>query len=331
MSTKYQKLPTEEKKKNLEASRKASDTVLPDVVPTAECKCVNCNCAKLPSGVNPEEIDESIEINPETLRVMTYINFYLMVILAIAITKYFVPQELLDDSPLVRALGYNNICIFWDYNPSMWIIAMVYPFVEIPLLLYIVLNWLRQREDFKNGRTNVPYWYYHVITVTTGLELVLFSWFRMIFVNRAFNPNAVSDGNPSPIDALAKYSADGIAGHTLPFAGFQLAMTLNAMQNFAYYGFHTTVFTGKMALLSKAYILAMVLVTIAKFVVTWSQICKYNKWFDICYDIAFDLRDPSRTHMARAIDVAWSVLVALIPCFLATYLRRHSRPFKVHF
>ena len=95
----------------------------------------------------------------ETLRLVTYAMFWLMVGCAILFHNTLVlpkgaeaceagdasclfPVDMAN-TPLVRMLGYNNVCINWDYTPSRELTAMIYPFVEYPLIAYAVLDYIQ--------------------------------------------------------------------------------------------------------------------------------------------------------------------------------------------
>lgn len=84
----------------------------------------------------------SLQVHPEALRIISHVAFWAMVLFAICMHKLFVRGVDMDDTPLVRLFGYNNICIYWDYSPSRELTALFYPLVEFPLLAYVMLYWL---------------------------------------------------------------------------------------------------------------------------------------------------------------------------------------------
>ena len=51
-------------------------------------------------------------MHPEALRLVAYGAFWAMVLFAIAMHSLFVRGVDMDDTPLVRLFGYNNICIY---------------------------------------------------------------------------------------------------------------------------------------------------------------------------------------------------------------------------
>ena len=129
-----------------------------------------CQRRHLPSGW----------VHPEALRLVAYGAFWAMVLLAIAMHSLFVRGVDMDDTPLVRLFGYNNICICGT-TPSRNS-RPVLPLVEFPLLACVVLNWLQVRQSHRQGAPRSG------STACQALpgQLVLLSWFRMVFVVMAF-------------------------------------------------------------------------------------------------------------------------------------------------
>jgi len=167
-----------------------------------------------------------------------------MVLIAVFITKVFVKEDL-SVSPLIQMFGYNNICIMWDYEPATSAVAMVYPAVEVPLVLYLLLNFLRVREAYRAGLISRAR--FGVCCAMFPAELTFILWFRMIFVVKAFV---------------------NVQGHTMVFHGLMLALCMVALQNHLY---HDSI--GKLVgprWISISYLVALYAVTLAKFVIVWS-------------------------------------------------------------
>jgi hypothetical protein len=114
-------------------------------------------------------------IHPETVRLVAYFAFYGMVALAAFATHMWVDADL-SVSPLVKYFGYNNVCIFWDYEPATSIVAMYYPVMELPLLLYVVLNFARSWDAFSNGRMSRGK--FIAIAAMFPVEFLGIMWFR---------------------------------------------------------------------------------------------------------------------------------------------------------
>jgi len=187
--------------------------------------------------------DERIvfRIDTEAFRFITYILFWVMCFTAILITKFYMHAFLLagpgnvtnscspfkmDDflgsdpvdrtngfdiyteSPLKQVLGYNNICTFWDFSPSLEIIAVIYAYVEYALITYIVAEFTLAAISYKKGYVSKRYWKVHKIMFP--INLVLCASFRMVFV--------------VAVD-------DSLRGHTAGFVSLQLALISVALLN----------------------------------------------------------------------------------------------------
>jgi hypothetical protein len=274
-----------------------------------------------------------ISIHPEKFRVAAYLAFWGMVLIAYIITNSLVPTILLENSALIRTFGYNNICLNWDYAPSLWISALLYPAVEIPLLTYVFLNWLRQKKTLEDERGATPKVFY-LLTFMTIIEFVLFAWFRMIFVNRGFTFDDFTLG-PTKIDTsnnlmvafttLNQYSMDNIGGHTAPFTGLQIAMAINALQNYYFHSYHSHAFSGRKRVVGRCYVLLLMCVTIVKQSLTWATICQTLQWNNTCVG-AIDVSNETYKRAAKFLDILWMLLVAVVPFFLSIYLLRITPP-----
>ena len=75
-----------------------------------------------------------------------------MVGLAVILTKAIVDEKLIANTALSAVFGYNNICVYWDYSPVREIIAVYFPLVEVPLLMYVMLVAIRSHTTFKQGK-----------------------------------------------------------------------------------------------------------------------------------------------------------------------------------
>ena len=82
-----------------------------------------------------------LTIHPETLRCIGYLNFWIMVLISMIVTRVAVDVDM-ENTPLIEVFGYNNICIYWDYSPAREVAAMIYPTVEFSLLGYLLASHL---------------------------------------------------------------------------------------------------------------------------------------------------------------------------------------------
>jgi len=187
----------------------------------------------------PEKDGETLDlvVSVECIRVIAYINFWIMIICARILNNVLVAPRLAEgdgttcgayngdfgddmgiqpgdgfdvttESHLVRLFGYNNLCTAWDYTPSREITAMIYPIFEYALLLYLCFEYVQTKLYFKKGWVSETY--YRVFQIFFFPTILGCAWFRMIFVVIAYD-------NPSL--------------HTLGFLGLQITLILVAMLN----------------------------------------------------------------------------------------------------
>lgn len=271
-----------------------------------------------PEPSPPDASEASLHVHPESLRVVTYLAFWIMVGCAVLFHTYLVKdedihpfdganigadpsrEERMAATPLVEQFGYNNICIYWDYTPSRELTAMIYPIVEYPLVAYLILTFLQIRASYRSGE--LPLWFLRFSICCFVVKLILVAWFRMIFVVIAFK---------------------NVIGHTLGFQGLQLALIVICLENFIG-GFLWGKATGKWwklpyltvtqtTVVAGLYVALLVTVTIIKLTLVIS-IFANNPVVDSTTD--------SGAAFSHAMDRMWLLLAAVCPLFIALHLRR---------
>ena len=245
-----------------------------------------------------------LTIHPETMRVAAYLGFWSMVLLAIIVTSVAVDVDM-NTTPLIETFGYNNICIYWDYSPAREIAAMFYPIVEYPLVAYVVLTFLQYKASVEKGL--VPTWFYRLSMVIMSVQLVLFAWFRMIFVIEAFGD---------------------VVGHTMGFLGLQLGLVLNSLHNAIYNHIlgtsldsmaglqWTRIGTRGTRILFWCYVVLLTVVTTIKLAHTMTLFAGSP---------FVDTTTPSGARFAQSMDLLWMLLAAVLPLSLAV-AQRISEP-----
>jgi hypothetical protein len=244
--------------------------------------------------------------------------FWFMVGCAMLLSHLLIAPGVLETSPLNLVLGYNNICVYWDYPAVESKIAMLYPFVEIPLVSYVALLQWRWQTIY---HTN---WFTKSIGTVFGLAALLCTlWFRMIFVHKAFD---------DPLDEPAKWpkhphwaAPDSVFWHTLPFWGLQFALAIVAIQNYWFY----IVLDAEHSKLdpnvekkrawgggpwSYAYIVGIILVTITK--LTYGY-CVYSGYIAVVIPGSNPVTPTTIGVFGRYLDTAWMIMAAVIPLILA--------------
>jgi len=117
----------------------------------------------------------------------------------------------IDQSHLVEAFGYPNLCTAWDYTPAREIIAMYFPALEYSIVIYLVFNYITDMLSYQRG--SLPDWYWNASKVLFPIAIFLAIQFRMIFVLIAY---------------------ENIKTHTAAFLGFQFTIVIIAIMNTFY-------------------------------------------------------------------------------------------------
>jgi hypothetical protein len=154
-----------------------------------------------------------IRLVVEKLRLMGYAGFWLVVITGIILTRLFADLNL-ETSLLTKVFGYNNICVYFDYAPSTYVLPFLWAVTLVMLLLYIVVHWIHMRDEVQAGTLSPAL--YNTLTSLKGFEALTLISFTTIF---AVNPSAPSHDNYT------------LAIHTAPFFLLQLGMVSLAMSN----------------------------------------------------------------------------------------------------
>jgi len=231
-------------------------------------------------------------VHPEVFRLITYFGFWSMVALAIVSFRLTVTGVDMERTPLVDQFGYNNICIYWDYSPAREIAALYYPLVEYPMVVYVFLTYLQLRSS-ASARL-IPAYLYNLCAGIMLVQVVLFSWFRMIFVVEAFKD---------------------VKGHTLGFFGLQLSLALNAVHNFL---FNQYIKANWLSFLGLSYNASRVFMWIYLIGLVGVTFVKLAHGMLLFYSTSFiDLGTPSGRFIAQSLDFLWMLFAALLPIPIA--------------
>jgi hypothetical protein len=241
----------------------------------------------------------AFQTNPEMVRFITYVAFWLMCLFAFIVTKATINEDIITHSALVKTFGYNNICVFWDYSPSREATSVVYEFVEMPLLVYSFLAWQRTYAAHRQQLISKA-----LIVATKVLMPVV--CLLLLQVHLIFTILAYVD----------------IAGHTAGFLCLQVALVIIAILNQQYHHevgtFRLHVDTSWVAKvvhnwkLGQMYIVLTCLVTFTKLTIDIYALAKSR---------------ITSNEVAVAVERIWMFLNAVVPMFLSYWLSRHTASF----
>ncbi len=256
------------------------------------------------TGTNHHGKGELI-IDPEFFRFLGYLSFWFMIIVSVIVTSATV--DVPDPNPLELTFGYTNICLYFDYDPPRIVAAMIYPMVEYSMVLYVLTNWYIARTTFqRHGKT-----IYTIFTVATCVEVVLIAWFRLVFVVRAF---------------------EDVVGHTIPFMGLQITLSMIAVQNTVYYNLlHDDEVNWKrlsctgslqsyLSIFGWIYTILLFVVTMVKIILTSGVLNGHP---------LMEIGTPAQEAVGSFFDWTWMFLAAVTPFLISIYLMCEDKRPKI--
>mmetsp|Transcript_17013 Transcript_17013/g.39073 ORF Transcript_17013/g.39073 Transcript_17013/m.39073 type:complete len:355 (+) Transcript_17013:168-1232(+) len=213
---------------------------------------------------------------------------------------------------LLEITGLTNICVYWDYSPAREIVAVVYPFFELTLLMYTTLDWLNTQLSFARGE--IPKWYLIFHHCKFGLCMFLFTQFRLIFVLIAYV---------------------NVQGHTAAFLCLQIALVLVAIDNFLYVLLTKQTYprsrlplktTKQVRACAAAYLLCNLVVAGFKLYGTAYIVATGNGPPLYLRELKEAEEGEESLRLGKVIDTFWMLFNAVIPFLIATVRAQHEAP-----
>ncbi|CAE8618682.1 unnamed protein product [Polarella glacialis] len=102
---------------------------------------------------------------------------FLTMAISAVITWIFKPEQL-TDNPILRMVGYNNPCVFWDSPPALWVAFMLFTPTVYFSIRYAALDSMRAKSDPELGRLKyriilvLNFWYAFSQCLTMGIFVV---------------------------------------------------------------------------------------------------------------------------------------------------------------
>jgi len=155
-------------------------------------------------------INHDITFVVEKIRLVGYIGFWMVVLTGIFLTKMFGNVDL-QNTILMKVFGYNNICVYFDYPPSTYVLPWLWAVTLVLLLCYMTAHWLQMRAEVQQGVLAA-----NIYRLLSGLKL--FEAFTMVAFSTSF---AV---HPEGRDRTLYI-------HTVPFFLLQIGLVSLAMSN----------------------------------------------------------------------------------------------------
>ena len=224
---------------------------------------------------------------------MGYCGFWLVVLTGIFLTRNFSDVNL-EETLLVEVFGYNNICVYFDFPPSTYVLPLLWAVTLVALLAYIAAHWLQMRAEVQEGMLTRTV--YNVLTSLKSFEAFTLISFSTIF--------AV---HPMGWDHTLYI-------HTAPFFLLQLGLVSLAMSN-TLHGIKSTYWQrlGLPSWFSRAaiiYCIVFALVVAFKIPYATNAMAGYPWW----------QQTDSLKNLAGRVDQAFLVCAAIVPMAKAAYL-----------
>ena len=224
-------------------------------------------------------------INPELLRIYSYLFFWTIVFFGWYFTKHHSDVDF-HDNILIDTFGSNSICILFDHPPGNYILPSLWALNYLLLFSYSVSCWLRVYHEKVLEHTNQSRYYF--FTICTCIEILSFTIFSTIF---AITPE------------------ENVAIHTLPFTFLIIGLSILSGKNYIYYQFVTE-------LTDKEKIQSKVVTSIHIFVSLFKIIFQFYALFQP------DVINNENLLFANEIfSIIWILTAAIIPIYTSWMLK----------
>ncbi|EAZ91095.1 hypothetical protein [Crocosphaera chwakensis] len=241
----------------------------------------------------------SLTFNPEILRIISYVALIIILLIGAILTETMVNIDP-HTTAIYKLFGFNHSCNWLDYEPSRTVAAMLLPLWEIPFLFYIIFNFLRIQDAYKENKA--PRYTYIVSTIFLPIEILLTVWFRIVFV---WSPEV------------------NFLHHYLPYIGFQFLLFLVAFENALYFYAMKALPFKNSRFLAISYLVVLFAVTVAYTVVGLS-IAFGHPILDL-------INDPAQRVFFRSLTNFYTILVVPVPIILSVLELKRSPNHQLSF
>ena len=159
-----------------------------------------------------DDAKTQIIIVPEAFRMLFYAAFMGFLALGYVITSSSGNLDL-DSNPIIDRFGTNNMCIYFDEKPFIYISSFLYIFLLMILLAYEATEWYRVFDAWRDDKL-IRTCTYVLYCICSTLEIISYIYFVQVFAVRP---------------------KDNIFVHTLPYYAFVLALWLMSFKHAVYF------------------------------------------------------------------------------------------------
>ncbi len=241
----------------------------------------------------------SLAFNPEIFRLVAYVGLIVVLLAGVIITDKFVDVDP-HKTAIYRLFGFNHLCNVLDHEPSRTITAMLLPLWELPFLLYVIFNFLRIKDAYKEKQA--PQYTYIISSILLPIEILLTVWFRIVYV---WSPEV------------------NFLYHYLPYIGFQVLLFLVAFENSLYFYAVKALPFNNSRPISVGYLVVLLVVT-TLYIVIGLSVAFGHPLLDL-------VNDPGERSIFQALTNFYSVLVIPVPMLLSVLELKRSPNHKLSF
>jgi hypothetical protein len=251
------------------------------------------------SGKTAPNYAFSLTFNPEILRLTAYFGLIFTMAVGAILTATVVKVDP-HTTAIYKLFGFNHLCNVLDHEPSRTITAMIWPLWEIPFLLYVIFNFLRIQDAYREKKA--PGYTFFVAAIFLPIEILLTLWVRIIYV---WSPEV------------------NFLNHYLPYICLQVLLFLVAFENALYfYAMKSLPFKNNRKI-GIAYIVLLFVVT-ALYILVGISVALGHPILDLVNDLG-------QRQLFRSLTNVYSVLVIPIPIIVSVLELKRSPHHKLSF
>lgn len=231
----------------------------------------------------------SYTVNPESLRVVVYVFFTVIMLVGYLITTTF-SEHAIHHNTLKDLWGYNNLCVVFDHPPATYVLPTLYAVNLFFIALYFASSWLRCRSEHQSGKISKRG--FTGYTIVTSYEFLAFCILATVF---AVSPD------------------ENLIMHALPFINFIIGLSMLSVKNFWYHN-QTMDLSPRQKALGGTYVSIHILVSLI-YVLALINGFFGDLWYcTLCYETV---------HLI--INRAWLLTGVIMPIGIALYLRKKEK------
>jgi len=129
---------------------------------------------------DPVEVGAYV-LSPEAYHLSSFILFGALILICVILTVAF--TDIPENTEIVRAFGYNNVCVYLDYPPAAHIAPTLWIFFLVPWMGYSLL-WLTRCRSRVQPQGPVSSHVYCFLQVCTAFEVFSAAHFVQCFANK---------------------------------------------------------------------------------------------------------------------------------------------------